>query len=290
MHRQAGLPQRRGDGLSLIEPFDSDGIGTQDKLPVVRKHESAGFTLIELLVVIAIISLLVSILTPSLTKAKDLARRALCASNQHTLGLAIHTYAGEYDGYMPPEASQWTVHTLLIGQIPECIASVLCPDYVPVKAFFDPGFTLHNPYSFDYPEKHNDPEHYFPDPHGSWWLGYTWYGGYNVKYSWWWQHGHRTVTLSTFVPVGGYGGAPPQEGPPWQMSPIVCLAWGDQVAGLWAGSHYEGSDLSDETCTVDGLNEWYADGHVEWVDGQQMIKGNIGGPNYYWWQTDQTGL
>jgi prepilin-type N-terminal cleavage/methylation domain-containing protein len=60
-----------------------------------------GFTLIELLVVIAIISLLVSILLPSLTKAKDLARRMVCATNQRGMVLAAMLYAQDYDGITP---------------------------------------------------------------------------------------------------------------------------------------------------------------------------------------------
>ncbi len=55
----------------------------------------AGFTLIELLVVIAIIALLVTILSPSLERARDLVREAICRANEHTLGLALTVYAAE---------------------------------------------------------------------------------------------------------------------------------------------------------------------------------------------------
>ncbi len=62
---------------------------------------SRGFTLIELLVVIAIIALLVSILLPSLTKAKELAARAVCASNLHHIGASLFLYANDFDGFFP---------------------------------------------------------------------------------------------------------------------------------------------------------------------------------------------
>ena len=52
-----------------------------------------GFTLIELLVVVAIISALIAILLPSLGKAKELSRRAACASNQRQIATAAITYA-----------------------------------------------------------------------------------------------------------------------------------------------------------------------------------------------------
>ncbi|MBN1554010.1 MAG: prepilin-type N-terminal cleavage/methylation domain-containing protein, partial [Phycisphaerae bacterium] len=68
-------------------------------LGFIKTHTriARGFTLIELLVVIAIISLLVSILLPSLTKAKQLAQETVCMSNQRNCGTATHMYMGDHD-------------------------------------------------------------------------------------------------------------------------------------------------------------------------------------------------
>jgi prepilin-type N-terminal cleavage/methylation domain-containing protein len=67
-------------------------------------HRGA-FTLIELLVVIAIISLLVSILLPSLQAAKELARTSKCLSTLRSLGLGLQMYAGENNGYITADFS-----------------------------------------------------------------------------------------------------------------------------------------------------------------------------------------
>lgn len=66
-----------------------------------------GFTLIELLVVIAIISLLVSILLPSLKKAKDMALSVVCMSNLRGVGMANVMFAEEADGFTPYIATFW---------------------------------------------------------------------------------------------------------------------------------------------------------------------------------------
>lgn len=56
------------------------------------------FTLIELLVVIAIIAVLMAILMPSLNRAREQGRRAVCLSNVKQLALAWTMYADENDG------------------------------------------------------------------------------------------------------------------------------------------------------------------------------------------------
>jgi len=60
-----------------------------------------GFTLIELLVVVAIIALLISILLPSLSRAKASARDSVCASNLHQLGMATHFYLDDFNDILP---------------------------------------------------------------------------------------------------------------------------------------------------------------------------------------------
>lgn len=67
-----------------------------------RKFSSKGykgcfraFTLMELLVVIAIIALLMSILVPSLQKAKESAKAIACLANLHGIGIAWMTYASD---------------------------------------------------------------------------------------------------------------------------------------------------------------------------------------------------
>lgn len=59
-----------------------------------------GFTLIELLVVVAILALLVSILLPSLNKARQLAKKLVCATLHRGYGLASEMYAENNNGIM----------------------------------------------------------------------------------------------------------------------------------------------------------------------------------------------
>jgi prepilin-type N-terminal cleavage/methylation domain-containing protein/prepilin-type processing-associated H-X9-DG protein len=58
------------------------------------------FTLIELLVVIAIIALLVSMLMPALSKARDLAKQSVCLANLRSCGIAFNQYANDFNEVM----------------------------------------------------------------------------------------------------------------------------------------------------------------------------------------------
>jgi prepilin-type N-terminal cleavage/methylation domain-containing protein len=96
-NRIAGSRRFGARGFALVElPALSSWKG-----PAMSKRKRAGFTLVELLVVIGIIAVLVGILLPALSRAREMAKRTQCASNLRSLAQLALMYANTYKGRFP---------------------------------------------------------------------------------------------------------------------------------------------------------------------------------------------
>ena len=86
------------------------------------------FTLIELLVVIAVIGILVSLLMPSLKKARDKARIAVELSNRSQLMKATFLFAKNNSGKLPPRQN-YSTSLHLVGGPAADLNKILLEDY-----------------------------------------------------------------------------------------------------------------------------------------------------------------
>ncbi|MGD0461232.1 MAG: type II secretion system protein [Tepidisphaeraceae bacterium] len=73
------------------------------------------FTLVELLVVIGIIAVLIAILLPALTRARQQSMTVQCMSNMRQVGLAMLLYADQNDGWLFPNGLGWSNSTVYLG-------------------------------------------------------------------------------------------------------------------------------------------------------------------------------
>ena len=245
-----------------------------------------GFTLIELLVVIAIIAVLAALFMPALKQAVSTAKRVACASNMHQFGIAIHRYASDNQGFMPPiwqrgwndppdrnlgsRGRGYTLFGVLreSGDLPPEI--MRCPAdpraYTPTEeTFHQPAYALGEDYSQPYDHRYS---------YGALMIGYN-LGGRRLPWSV--PRGRSEATAAYAGPVGF------DEFPNpttlhliWDAHiPIFTFYGGVYQLISWPEGWPPG--LAEQTSFRHAQNEWVdwsqgpnsliADGHVEqWVD------------------------
>ena len=233
---------------------------THDRKAECRSGQLRGFTLIELLVVIAIIALLVSMLVPSLNKAKDLAKQTACLANVRAMNLHIALYAEDHEGELICSyyRTAWSIKTwielLEEDGIPHEMTACPVSDFGLQKRVLRFGHYGGNPHllrRYDAPRLSLD---HVPNPAGKILIGDA--GGYQFS----------DYVISS--PHSGYWYVP---GTRSEMDPaglgIIWELWKDFVSGRH--SH--------------GVNLGWADGHGDWVDSQFLGDQIVVHDDHSWW-------
>jgi prepilin-type N-terminal cleavage/methylation domain-containing protein len=231
-------------------------------------HHASRFTLIELLVVIAIIAILAALLLPALSKAKETAKKASCAGNLKQLAIIALMYTGDDSRGVFPTGTYYFSAFGGTDQYEDLKSSlgvdnklVFCPSQQGVN---------HEPYPV-----------------------FNWGGGLFQ-----WSSGSYMylggMSHTTTLWLHNYTNDDTRDNHPIPYSISTCnsptssplfIDWGwDGVSLLNPyGSSFLANHTRSGSLMFAGENAAYADGHVTWINRDELINRNRGIYNYFKW-------
>lgn len=246
-----------------------------------------GFTLIELLVVISIVVMLLALLLPALRQAREMANRALCASNMRQIGLVFFMYDHDYRQLPPGNWGQTNillsptgsdaakVHVALRDGYGISKATTLCPS----------AAALPNPNSMQWDQNGAGrlTYHYFGgqgghpgapvQQHG--WLGLYWDS---------WRHGYFPPLR--VADIGRSGAFGVENAIASELPMMMDVAF---LPGVKSGLYFLEPQRSNHPdmsgFNAAGENVAFYDGHVEWHVYEKGRSWIVGSDYYdgFWW-------
>ncbi len=249
------------------------------------------FTLIELLVVVAIIAVLVAILLPALSRARELARRVICASNLRQIYFCLDAYNEDYKRLPPGDWGQsifiypgcvWNPNTnrcdpvnpgaawTLANHYGLTLGLTICPSSAKYPSnYAEWGVGVACPYKLTY--------HYLGRHGGLRYensKGWVWNGWYiSDSYFGGWQSGYyprRSLTECDLYPEGGFD----------RMPLMLDIATWNEYIGYWHKPQRSNHIGSYGNARAEGENILYYDGHQEWQELVSHISWRFG-RDYY---------
>jgi len=252
----------------------------------MRKNSLKSFTLIELLVVVAIIAVLVAILLPALTTAREHAKRALCAGNLKQWGMVVQMYTNDNNDHFPITGTLETMSHKAFNTMPRSTYKTLTiyfAEYLP-----DPSET-------NLEGKVKGilvcPSNMKPDWDYPWadlvhqqkrvWSTYEFFMNIqNCPHQWFngQQNLHR---------VGQIAGNPGTVAAMCDLNYYRSGIWEHGRTNHLHGGPYEATDTAEHKPPCAGVNVLYADWHVKWRNAGEIrlnaFYDRSGDDFYYWW-------
>lgn len=212
-----------------------------------RGSKKYGFTLVELLVVIAIIALLLSILLPSLRKARSVAVRLACSHNLKQINLAMEFYLDDHDNAYPcaqDPVSTDPAYWLWMGRGWRSF----------VEPYFGGGIDANNPSVLFCPHDRTSKEQYEST---------------SYAYSMAFYHSPEQIDAMT-TPADTYSNPRPSIR---QRSLDVAQPSGKILIGEWLSNHVPVEDDSGWWCWEGARVFLFADGRVSYLKAEAIRAG-----------------